>query len=164
MLSPWLRNLALTAHVTTSIGWFGAVAGFLALAVPGLVSEDAETVRSAYVAMELTAWLAIVPMALSSFLTGVISSLGTPWGLFRHYWVLVKLLITVFATVILLLQREPIGHLADVAAESGIAAGDLLAERIAGTVHAGAALFVLVVLIVLSVYKPAGRTPFSREI
>jgi hypothetical protein len=32
-LTPGLRKLALTAHVTTSVGWLGAVAGFLALAI-----------------------------------------------------------------------------------------------------------------------------------
>ena len=43
-----LRKFALTAHVTCSVGWLGAVAGFLALAVTGLTSPDAQMVRAAY--------------------------------------------------------------------------------------------------------------------
>ena len=53
LMPPGLRKVALTAHVTSSIGWFGAVAGFLALALVGLTSQDAQLVRAAYLAMEL---------------------------------------------------------------------------------------------------------------
>jgi hypothetical protein len=35
-MTPRLRKFALTAHVTSSVGWLGAVAAFLALAVAGL--------------------------------------------------------------------------------------------------------------------------------
>jgi hypothetical protein len=58
--------------------------------------------RSADLAMDLTAWLAIVPLCFASLLTGLVSSLATPLGLFRHYWVLVKLLITIPSTLVLL--------------------------------------------------------------
>jgi hypothetical protein len=63
-VTPGLRKLALTAHVTSSVGWLGAVAGFLALAVAGLTSEDAQMVRAAYLAMELTGWFVIVPLRI----------------------------------------------------------------------------------------------------
>src|SRR5262249_13540709 len=49
-----LRKLALTLHVIASVGWIGAVASFLALAVTGLVSPDIERVRASYIAMDLT--------------------------------------------------------------------------------------------------------------
>lgn len=83
-MSPRLRKISLVAHVTVSVGWLGAVASFLALAVAGLVCEDARTVRSAYVAMELTSWVVIVPLSLAAVLTGLVQSLGTTWGLLRH--------------------------------------------------------------------------------
>lgn len=85
-MTPQLRKLALTAHVTSSVGWLGAVAGFLALALTGLTSEDNQMARAAYLAMELYCWFVIVPLSLTSPLTGVVQSLGTTWGLFRHYW------------------------------------------------------------------------------
>jgi hypothetical protein len=107
-MTPRLRKFALTAHVTSSVGWLGAVAAFLALAVASLTSQDAQMVRAAYLAMELTAWFVIVPLAFASLLTGLVQSLGTKWGLFRHYWVLAKLLLTVLATIVLLLQMESI--------------------------------------------------------
>jgi hypothetical protein len=55
-------------------------------------------VRAAYPAMELIARFVIVPLAFGSLLTGLIPSFGTPSGLSRHYWVLVKFLLTIFAT------------------------------------------------------------------
>lgn len=57
----------------------------LALAVAALTSRDAHTARGTWIAMELTGWFAIVPLALGSLLTGLAVSLGTTWGLFRHY-------------------------------------------------------------------------------
>jgi len=103
-MTPNLRKLALTAHVTSSVGLLGSIAAFLALSIAGLNSQDTQTIRAAYLAMDLVARLIIVPLAFASLVTGLIQSLGTPWGLFRHYWVLAKLLLTAFATTILLIK------------------------------------------------------------
>ena len=159
-MSPRLRRFALTAHVVASVGWLGAVACVLALAVSGLVSDDAQTVRAVYPAMEVAAWYVLLPLALASLLTGVVQSLGTKWGLFRHYWVVIKLGINLLATVVLLLYLETLGSLADAAAASS--GGDLGAVRSASpALHAGAALLLLVVATVLAVYKPRGVTPYG---
>ena len=163
VMTPRLRKLTLTAHVVSSVGWLGAVACSLALAIAGLTSRDAQMVRAAYLAMVLTAWSVIVPLSLASPLSGIVQSLGTPWGLFRHYWILVKFLITIPATVILLLHMQPIGHLARVVAETTLASGDLAGQRIKLVTSAGAALLVLLVATALSVFKPWGMTPYERR-
>ena len=106
-MTPLLRKFVLTAHVTSSVGWLGAVAGFLVFAVTGLTSQDVQIVRAAYLAMELIGWFVIVPLSLASLLTGLVQSLGTKWGLFRHYWILVKFLINIFASIVLLLHMQP---------------------------------------------------------
>ncbi|NGO43827.1 hypothetical protein G6048_17270 [Streptomyces sp. YC419] len=160
-MNPRLRKFALTAHVTSSVGWLGAVAVFLALAVAGLTSQDAQTVRGAYLAMEVTGWLVLVPLSLASLLTGLIQALGTAWGLFRHYWVLFKLLITVAATVLLLVHMQVAGHVADAAAEANLSSGDLVGMRIQLLADAAAALLVLLVAVTLSVYKPKGLTRYG---
>lgn len=157
------RKLVLTIHVTSSLGWFGAVACFLALAVAGLIGQTVQLVRAAYLAMELTAWLVIVPLSLVSLLSGVVQSLGTRWGLFQHYWVVIKLLITVLATVMLLLHMQPTGRLASVAAQTAVFAADLNAIRLQLVVDAAAALVVLLVTTVLAVYKPPGATGYGRR-
>ena len=109
---PTVRRITLTAHVIASVGWLGGVAAFLALAVTGLTHRDPLTVRAAYVATDVLTWLVIVPLAATSLITGVVQSLGTAWGLFRHYWVVTKLLLTVAATALLLLHTQPIATVA----------------------------------------------------
>lgn len=163
MMGPRLRKSALTVHVTASVGWVGAVAGFLALAIAGLTSRDAQTVRAAYLAMELTAWFVIVPLAFASLITGLIQSLGTTWGLFRHYWVVAKLGLTVLATIILLVKMEPISYLAGAAGSGTLVHGALRGVRVQLVVHAVGGMLVLFVATILSVFKPWGLTPYGRS-
>ncbi len=162
-MTPSLRKFALTAHVTSSVGWLGAVAAFLVLATAGLTSQDAQMVRAAYLAMEMIAWFVIVPLAFASLLTGLVQSLGTKWGLFRNYWVLVKFVLTILATVVLLLQTGSIAYLADVAAETTLSSADLREARISLVAHAGGGLLVLLVPMILSVYKPRGMTRYGQR-
>ena len=161
MLTPGLRRFALTAHVASSVGWLGAVAAFLCLAVAGLTTPDPRMVRAAYLAMELTAWFVIVPLSVASPLTGLIQSLGTTWGLFRHYWVLAKFVITIPASVFLLLHMQVVHRVAVVAAETTMPHAALRGTRLQLAVDAGAALLALLITTTLSVYKPAGLTPYG---
>jgi hypothetical protein len=163
MLPPAGRRAALTAHVATSLGWFGAVAVFLVLAVAGVRSRDERTVQAAYVAMDLSVRFAVVPLAFAALLTGLISALGTAWGLLRHYWVLMKFLLVVVATVVLMLQLTPIGRLAGTAAGAGHRAGELSQARLSLVVHATGGLVVLLGVTVLAVYKPRGLTGYGRR-
>jgi hypothetical protein len=162
-MTPGQRKCALTVHVTSSVGLLGSIASFLALAVAGLTSQDAQMMRAAYPAMELTARFVTVPLAFASLLSGLIQSLGTPWGLFRYYWVLMKLLLTVLATIVLLVQMELIGYAARLAAETALSRTDLRAAGIQLVVHAAGGLLVLLVPAVLSVYKPPGRVRYRRR-
>jgi hypothetical protein len=133
----------------------------VALAVAGLTSRDAQTARAAYISMELMTWTVIVPLAFATLLTGLVQSLGTQWGLFRHYWVLAKFLITILATLLLLLHTRPIVIMASVAREtaaSGAGVGRLQVQLVA---DAGAALLALLVNVTLSVYKPRGLTRYG---
>jgi len=138
-----------------------AIVVFLALGIVGLTSQNAQTVRGVYLAMEPAAWAVLVPFALASLLTGTVQSLGTTWGLFRHYWVLFKLLITVFATIFLLIYMETFRVMAGVAADP---TADLaLVRSPSPRFHAVLALLVLLVANVLAIYKPRGLTPYGRR-
>jgi len=161
MLTPALRRFAFTTHVTVSVGWAGAVIAFLAFAFVGFTSDDEVTVRGAYLLMAPAAWYVLVPLAHASLLSGIILSLGTTWGLFRHYWVVVKLGITVFATVILLIYMDTFRQMAGVAADPVV---ELAMVRNASPIlHAILALFLLLAATVLSVYKPFGTIDRQTE-
>ena len=160
IMSPGLRKFALVAHVTCSVGFAGAVAAFLALAVAGLRGRDAASVQAAYVAMEMATWSVIVPLNIAALLTGIVQSLGTTWGLFRHYWVVVKLLLTTVVTVVLLLQTKQIAYMAGSAA-TPLSGADQLALRTSLVVHAAGGLLVLLTTTTLSIFKPKGMTPYG---
>jgi hypothetical protein len=162
-LPPRAEKAALVAHVAVSVGWLGAVLAFLALAIVGLTSAEPEEARAAYVAMDLAAWLVILPLALASLATGLVQSLGTPWGLFRHYWVVMKLAITVVSTAILLVHLQPIRHLADLAAEAPLLHGEHVPLRVQMIVASGLAALAILATLVLSVFKPRGLTPYGRR-
>lgn len=157
-MRPAVRKAALAAHVCTSVGWFGAVVAFLVLAVIAWGSCDEAMVRAGYMAMDVTARYAIVPLAVASLATGLLSSLGTPWGLVRHWWVLIKLTLTAIATAVLLAQLAPIGILA-AAAGGDVACAQCSSIALSMVVHAGGGLLVLLVTAVLAIYKPRGLTP-----
>jgi len=159
-MTPRVRKLALTAHVVSSVGWLGAVGVFLALAVVGLTSQDAQLVRAVYLAAEPIIWFAIIPLALASLLSGLVQSLGSTWGLFRHYWVLFKLLIAVVATIVLLQYTDTVGFFANLA-ESSADPRELKSPTF--VLHSAAALLLLLAATTLAVYKPRGMTPYGRR-
>ncbi|HUR61121.1 MAG TPA: DUF2269 domain-containing protein [Candidatus Thermoplasmatota archaeon] len=155
--SPTLRKGVLALHIMASVGWLGAVAGFIVLDVATVASPDAPILRAAYIGMDLLADWAIVPLAVAALATGIAISLLTPWGLFRHWWVAISLALTVAATLVLLAQMPVITHRADVARDPATTdaalghMGNLLLHSVGGTL-------VLVVVTVLNVAKPRGLT------
>jgi MFS family permease len=159
-MSPGIRKFALAAHLTISVGWLGAVAAYIALDIITAASQDAQALRAAYLSMQSIAGNVIVPLALASLLTGLVMSLGTKWGLFRHYWVLISLVLTTIATLVLLAETQTIRHLAETAADPTTSNDELralpstLPHSIGGTV-------VLLVVLVLNIYKPQGLTRYG---
>src|ERR687894_1670585 len=155
-----LRKFAFAAHLTFSVGWIGAVAGYIALDITAATSRDGQTLRAAYLAMELIAWYVIVPLAVASLLTGLVMSLGTKWGLFRHYWVLISFLLTIIATIVLLAETQTISNFADIAADPTTSSDDLRALG-STLVHSVGGTVMLLVILVLNVYKPRGMTRYG---
>ena len=158
LMPPGVRRFALTAHVVSSVGWLGAIAVFLALSLAGLMADEARAVRAAYLAMDLAAWSVLVPLALASLLTGLVQGLGTNWGLFRHYWVLAKLLLTGVATLVLLAYTQTISSIAGVA-EQNAPLEDV--RSLSPALHAAVAVVVLLTTTALAIYKPRGLTRYG---
>ena len=159
-MGPGLRRAALAVHVVSSVGWIGAAAAYLVLGVAAGISDDPATVRAAWIAMELIGWYGIVPISILALITGLIMSLGTPWGLFRHYWVLIALVLTVVSLIVL------IAHMPTVSATAALArtADDSTVAQLGGDVlHPALGLLVLIVVAVLNLYKPRGLTAHGRR-
>jgi len=155
-MSPRVRKVVLTAHISTSVGWLGAVMGYVVLDITAATSQDVQTLRAVYLAMELTVRYVIVPLAVATVFIGIINALGTPWGLLRHYWVLIKLLLTLAATTVLMIEAQTVSALAE-QATSRADPSDL-----PGTLpHSVSGSLVLLTATVLSVFKPRGLTRFG---
>lgn len=153
---PRLRKVVLTAHVVTSVGWLGAVMAYLVLDITAATSQDVRTLRAVYLAMELTVCYVIVPLAVATVFIGIINALGTPWGLVRHYWVLTKLLLTLAATTVLLIETQTVSALAEQATSTADP------RDLPGTLpHSVGGILVLLTTTVLSVFKPRGLTRYG---
>lgn len=149
-----LNRFVLTVHIVTSVGWLGAVMAYLALDIVASASEEVAAMRAAYFGMDLSIRVVIAPLAIASVVSGTLNALMSPWGLFRHYWVLVKFVLTIFATTILLLEVQNVAHMAELASRSADP------RALPGSLpHSIGGLVILITVAVLSVYKPRGLTP-----
>lgn len=158
VMKPGMRKFALSVHLTLSVGWIGGVIAYLALGITAVRSNDAGTIRSAWTAMEITGWYAIVPLALGSLVTGLIMALGTKWGLFRHYWVVISFVLTVFSTLVLVFHMPDVTATAELAQRSEGAALEALGGDLG---HPGIGLAILLAIQVLNIYKPRGLTRYG---
>lgn len=159
MTGPQVRKAALTVHLACSLGWIGAAVTYLALGVAATTSVDAGRIRALWVALEIVGWAVIVPFAVAALLTGLVVSLASPWGLLRHWWVLISLVLTTIAVAVTVLHMPTVSATARRAASAGPGeltglGGDLF--------HPAAGLVVLLVVTVLNVYKPRGRIRADR--
>lgn len=154
-MTPRLRKAVLSIHLTLSVGWIGAVVAYLALGLTAVRTNEDQTIRSAWIAMETVGWYATVPLAVLSLLTGIVLAFGTRWGLLRHYWVVISLVLTTIAAGVLVLHMPDVSTAATIARtatpqELRALGGDLA--------HPAVGLVILLAVQILNIYKPRGLT------
>ncbi|MEU2211136.1 DUF2269 domain-containing protein [Streptomyces hygroscopicus] len=154
-----VRRGLLVVHVVVSVGWLGLTLGMLALGITGAVADSAEEAGAVYRSMNVLGDWLLIPLSLLSLTSGIVLSLGTPWGLARHRWVYVKFwltLITTAATAFALRARID-AAMADVVA--GRPVGPTTDLILAPSVSLGIYAF----LTATSVIKPWGLTARGRR-
>lgn len=162
-MTPRISKLLLTTHITFSVGWFGSVAVFLALAITALNTNDIQLSRSCCLAMNLSTWFIIVPFCFTSLLTGIVQAICTKWRLFKHYWIVVKLFLTLGSTILLLLHMQPISNLAVAARDASFSNSQQSAQLINLITKSAAAILVLLAVTTISIYKPWGKIQLSKQ-
>ncbi|MBI2861106.1 MAG: DUF2269 domain-containing protein [Chloroflexi bacterium] len=155
-MTPSLRKFALSVHIAVSVGWIGAVFAYIAIVVATPASQNARTVPAAWIALEPVMRYVLIPLAFASLLTGLVMAIGTRWGLFLHYWVIISFLLTIIATIVLLTQVESVSILASAAGMTPLR-GPLWVYLL----HPIGGLLVLLVVLALNVYKPECLTPYG---
>jgi hypothetical protein len=158
VLSPRARKLTLSLHLTVSVGWIGAVLAYLGLGLTAVRSDEIEQIRGMWSAMDAVGWYVIVPLAGASLVTGVIMALGTKWGLFRHYWVVISFVLTSLSVLILVFHMPTVTSTADFARTADLTELEGLGGDLG---HPAIGLLVLLVIQVLNIYKPAGLTRYG---
>ena len=152
-LSGMAYKTALTSHVLSSVGWFGAATIVAFCAIYAVATGNSDTTHAMYRVMEAAPWLT-VPLGLVAAATGLVLSVGTKWGIIRHRWVVFKILITI---AVLITDPLLIARGAHDAAITGDAAGTLFGPTFAHVV-------LLTIATILSVFKPKGLTPYGRRV
>lgn len=176
-LSRPVRRATLVVHVAASVSWLGLTLGLLALGIAGANAGPASSGGSAgsagwagsrgsdglatgaYLAMQLFVDWLIIPLALTTLASGLVLSLGTPWGLARYRWVITKFWLTLAATIATgLALRAEVGHAAQAAA-----AGRPLPPGVDLVVPPSVALTLYVFVTTISILKPWGLTARGRR-
>ncbi|WP_030559728.1 hypothetical protein [Streptomyces aureocirculatus] len=154
------RRATLVVHVAASAGWLGLTLGLVALAAAAITTDSHPTVEASVRAMKVfTDWL-VLPLAFLTLLSGLLLSLGTPWGLARHRWVHTKFWLTLATTTATTFALRP--GINDTAAT--VSAGEPLAastDLIAGPI---VSLSAYLFMTVISVLKPWGLTRRGRRL
>jgi uncharacterized membrane protein len=157
-VGPSTRKALTTLHVIASVTLLGHVFVVIALTLTARLSDDTGVVRATFRLEQLTVHTVGIPLALLALLTGITLSLVTPWGLFRHKWVVAKLVLLLATVACGIAAVRP--WVADLVEET--AAGTLTGSRLGPTVGLLLAASLaqsaaLVLSTALSVYKPKGR-------
>ncbi|MFF9039498.1 DUF2269 family protein [Streptomyces sp. NPDC014892] len=154
------RRALLVVHVVGAAGWLGLTLGLLALGVTAATTSSAAAVDASVRAMKLFADWLLIPAGLLTFTSGLVLSLGTPWGLARHRWVWTKFWLTLATLTATVLALRPGVN----AAVTAVTAGGPLPD--AGDVLMGpvVSLSAYVFMTVISVLKPWGLTRRGRRL
>jgi hypothetical protein len=161
-LNKRCRHALRILHFASALGWFGAG---LAQLVTGIMVMNSADVLIRHYAFELggtSGQVVCAPLAIIAAVTGIMLGALTEWGLLRHWWIVVKLVLTVgiiiFGSVVLSSLSGQVAT--ETAATTNPDAGVATAQTalIGGCVNIG----VLLAVTVISVIKPWGRRS-SRE-
>jgi hypothetical protein len=151
------RQLTVWLHVITSVAWMGEALALASLLILSLTTHD-QSVRVSAISMANHLDMTLLAnLANASAFTGFFLAAATPWGFFRHWWVLAKFAITVIQLYLGIFVLS--GALRDAVLDARTGAPAPAALALGTCLMAGALAFQAW----LSVPKPWGRTPWAAQ-
>jgi uncharacterized membrane protein len=154
------RQWLLFLHVVSSVGWMGAGAANVVLAVTALTSDSAEIRRVCYQLINRLDFALVIPLAFSSLGTGLVVSLATKWGLLRYRWVVTKLVLTL-AVIVFSTFGVGVWVEQSIAATAGSAATSPAARSLVAGALVNIAAFLFMTW--ASIAKPWTKTAWGRR-
>jgi len=162
------RFWIISTHVLISLTW----AVTAALLVIFQLGQAQRAFPAQMVIADLSTFIddvVIIPCASLSLLTGLLLCAVTPWGYLKHWWVVIKGLLTVSFIVFGTVALEPWLN-SNAAYLEGLNAPAIPADSIywttwfQGLVAAGLQVLLQVAVVFISFLKPWGRTPWKRAV
>lgn len=159
------RKAVLVLHIISAVGWIGVDLALLPLVITGLTSDDGESVAATYRAIAVLVPWTVPALSLSIVATGVLLGLGTRWGLLRHWWVAVKLVISLLLTALVFVALLPgVNALEVTGGTTGDEVRAALEDPMMFLYPPVVSGILLTFSAILSVAKPWGRTGRGRRL
>jgi uncharacterized membrane protein len=157
------RRIVLITHIASAGAWLGVDVAMAVLIVTALSTDDPGTLTFTLQALELVSIWPLLACGLLCLLSGIVLGLGGRWGLFRYWWVAVKLVLNLVLTGLVLVSLLPeVRDQADRARR--LAAGDAVTFDLSNLIYPPTVSpALLLVAIALSVIKPWGRIRRRRR-
>lgn len=158
-LSPAGRKLLLVLHIGCSVSWLGVGSTMAVLSLIGLLAQTADLRHAAYAFMHIFDLALVIPLMLVAIGSGLALAIGTPWGLFQYWWIVIKLLLSLAIVGFASAQENFwVRELAE-QVPSNLAANPLGGYL---AVCMGCFVAALWAATILSIYKPWGRTRWGE--
>ncbi|WHT18288.1 hypothetical protein N8J89_35110 [Crossiella sp. CA-258035] len=142
-------------HLGSGVGWFGVALCQLVLNVISRVTADAGLRQAAHkIGHTLDIWL-LIPLVLLALVSGVVLAWRSNWGVFRHWWIVVKLVATLaLMTFSAIWLGGWIGTAVELALTTPPDYFEVRNKLLAGSIFNNVSILLMVVI---SVFKPWGR-------
>lgn len=166
--SVGMRKLLLAVHLLFSGILLGCTAVFVILDLTALFARDQMTLEACYRIMHLLSRTSLRASTIGSVVSGILLSVFTSWGLLKFRWIVAKeaLSLPVLALGLYGIYEWSLRGLRIVTANSSETWKDAGFQSDGLMLGTGIALQLLsvVLLYLLSVYKPGGRTGWASKI
>jgi len=156
-MRPPVRKLVLLLHIMSAGIWLGLDVAMAVAVFTALSTDDTALAAALFQGLETITVAPLLIAGLSCLVTGLLLGWGSKYGVFRYWWVLIKLLLNVILTVLVL-----------VALRGGVQEVGAFGARLAADPTATAELrnivfppivspTALTAAMLLAVFKPWGR-------
>lgn len=144
------KKAILSMHIMFAVIWLGTAVCSLILLVHIQTSTAAASLPAAASILKAFFFGLLIPSAIGCIKTGILLSIFTHWGLTKYYWIMVKWIVsaTMIAWLTLFIGRWLHQD-----------AGFSLFNQGMLKLGFGVQIVLLLVLVVVSVFKPWGKVP-----
>lgn len=162
------RNWLLSLHIAVSGLWFGGALCSVALALSIGLLNPGDAIHGINLARNVMGQYIIVPAAVFAVITGVLLCSFTPWGFFKHYWVMAKQIATLLLIVLGSVWLGPMTQAMTLLSESGreqvLQNPDYLTLQTTVTLGGALQTLALLAIIIISTVKPWGRRKAAQSL